>query len=39
MNGWSPVGGQTHSAYVLGDIKPEDGPMGHSVSLYFLEQK
>lgn len=30
-NGWSAVGGQTNSAYVIGGIQPGDTPMGHSV--------
>jgi amidase len=32
-DGWSPVGGQTQSAYVDGGVVEKDRAMGHSVGL------
>ena len=30
-NGWSAVGGQTQSAYVVNGLDPDDSSEGHSV--------
>ena len=35
MDGWSPVGGQTISAYVSRGIAKGDLPMGHSVGFVY----
>ena len=31
MPGWSAVGGQTQSAYTVGDVDLSDNGMGHTV--------
>jgi amidase len=34
MPGWSALGGQTQSAYTIGDVDLTDGSMGQSVDIF-----